>query len=90
MTRWPALLIARGLSRPLLRGNAAKFTPPRVASRGSFLQIDCRSIDRRGSSSSLRLPNRTLSVFQGLKPLNGLRADQVAAAGGQIAQIERR
>jgi methylated-DNA-protein-cysteine methyltransferase-like protein len=26
--------IERGLSRPLLRGKAAKFTPPRVASRG--------------------------------------------------------
>jgi hypothetical protein len=54
----------RGLSRPLFRGGAAKFTPPRVASRGLFTALVVAAV-AWGGVAAADMSRNVLSAFKG-------------------------
>src|SRR5882672_2831173 len=56
--------IRRGLARPLFCGRAAKFTPPRVASRGLFTAVIVGAV-AWGGGAAADLPRRELAAVKG-------------------------
>src|SRR5213078_4927627 len=87
-----AASITRGRSRPLSRGKAARFTPPRVASRGWIYsrsrRASARRVDHQGTFPS-PLSRQSRSIHPTARGLARLDLQQIAA-GQRTAHLGQR